>query len=58
MTRDRLLLDTVFIEALLNRRDQYHQQALALLPRVRTAAEVWVTESDRLVVSLAKCDRL
>lgn len=45
MSRDRLLLDTVFIEALLNRRDQYHQEALALLPRVRIAAEVWVTEA-------------
>lgn len=45
MIGDRVLLDTVFIEALLNKRDQYHQEALALLPRVRTATEVWVTEA-------------
>ena len=45
MTYDKLLLDTVFIQALLNKRDTYHQQALALLPRVRSALEVWVTEA-------------
>jgi predicted nucleic acid-binding protein len=45
MTRERLLLDTVFIEALLNKRDQYHEKARALLPRVRVAYEVWVTEA-------------
>jgi uncharacterized protein len=45
MTRERLLLDTVFIEALLNKRDQYHEKARALLPRVKVANEVWVTEA-------------
>jgi uncharacterized protein len=45
MTRERLLLDTVFIEALLNKRDQYHEKARALFPRVRVAYEVWVTEA-------------
>lgn len=45
MNGERLLLDTVFILGLLNRRDQYHTRSLALLPRVRTAAEVWVTEA-------------
>jgi uncharacterized protein len=45
MTRERLLLDTVFIEALLNKRDQYHEQARALFPRVKVASEVWVTEA-------------
>lgn len=39
----RVLLDTVFIQALLNRRDQYHAQARSLLPLVRAAQEVWVT---------------
>jgi predicted nucleic acid-binding protein len=42
---ERLFLDTVFIQALLNRRDQYHDQAQTFLPRVRTAAEVWITEA-------------
>ena len=30
---------------MLNQRDQYHGQAKALLNRVRTAFEVWVTEA-------------
>jgi hypothetical protein len=45
MARDRLLLDTAFVQALLNRKDEYHEQAKAILPRVRAAAEVWVTEA-------------
>ncbi len=45
MNIDRLLLDTVFVQALFNQRDQYHSQAVALLPRVQAAAEVWVTEA-------------
>ena len=45
MSSERLLLDTVFIQALLNQRDQYHAQAKAFLPRVRAAKEVWVTEA-------------
>jgi uncharacterized protein len=50
---DRLLLDTVFVQALLNRRDQYYRQALALLPRVRTAKEVWITEAVLIEVANA-----
>jgi predicted nucleic acid-binding protein len=42
---DRLFLDTAFIQALLNRRDQHHARALELWPRVRSAREVWVTEA-------------
>ena len=45
MNGERLLLDTVFVQALLNQRDEYHAQAKAILPRVRAAAEVWVTEA-------------
>ena len=45
MSAERLLLDTAFVQALLNRRDQYHPRARALLPRVRQATEVWVTEA-------------
>lgn len=44
MSREKLLLNTVFIQALRNQRDQYHLQAKAVLPRVRAATEVWVTE--------------
>jgi uncharacterized protein len=45
MSRDRLFLDTAFIQALLNPRDDYHQQAKQLFPRVRTASEIWITEA-------------
>ena len=53
MTDERLLLDTVFIQALLNSRDQYYLQAIALLPRVRNAAQVWVTEAVLIEVGNA-----
>ena len=42
---ERIFLDTFFAQALLNRRDQYHAQAQALSPRLRTAKEVWITEA-------------
>ena len=45
MTRDRLFLDTAFIQALLNVRDAYHPKAIELFPRVRNAAEIWITEA-------------
>lgn len=45
MSHDRLFLDTVFIQALNNSRDQYHAKALALLPQVEAATEVWITEA-------------
>lgn len=45
MSVDRFYLDTSFVQALLNRSDQHHVQAQALLPRVRAAAEVWISEA-------------
>ena len=45
MTRDRLFLDTAFIQALLNVRDAYHPKAIELFPRVRNASEIWITEA-------------
>jgi uncharacterized protein len=45
MTKDRLFLDTAFIQALLNPRDDYHEQAKQLFPRIRTASEVWIAEA-------------
>jgi len=56
MSRERLFLDTAFVQALLNRRDQYHTQAEALFPRVRAAAEVWVTEAVLVEVGNALSD--
>lgn len=45
MTTERLFLNTAFIQALLNPRDDYHNQAKTLFPRIRTAREVWITEA-------------
>lgn len=45
MSQDRFFLDTVFIQAILNPRDQYHTPARELLPRVKKAQEVWITEA-------------
>ena len=45
MTRDLLFLDTVYIQALLNRHDDYHDRAKSLYHKVRNATEVWVTEA-------------
>lgn len=45
MTGERLFLDTAFIQALLNPRDDYYSQAKRLLPRIRAASEVWITEA-------------
>lgn len=53
MSSNSLLLDTVFIQALLNKRDQYHARAKAFLPRVRAAKEVWVTEAVLIEVGNA-----
>ncbi|WP_375476363.1 type II toxin-antitoxin system VapC family toxin [uncultured Nostoc sp.] len=53
MTGEQIFLDTVFIQALLNARDQYHIKARTLLPRVQSALEVWVTEAVLIEVGNA-----
>lgn len=60
MAGERLFLDTVFIEALLNRRDDLHLLAVSLLPLVRNAAQVWVTEAVLTEVgnALSAVDRM
>lgn len=49
----RLFLDTVFIQALLNRRDFYHSKAKAFFPKVREAVEIWTTEAVLIEVGNA-----
>ena len=44
MKSTRLFLDTAFVQALLNRKDQYHKIAKARLSELRTAKEVWTTQ--------------
>lgn len=51
--RERLFLDTVYVQALLNQQDQYHLIAKSLLSLVRNAQEVWITEAILLEVGNA-----
>lgn len=53
MAVDRLFLDTGFVLARLNRRDQYHQAALALAKRCDECHELWTTEAALLEVGAA-----
>lgn len=57
MRKDRLLLDTFFIQALLNRNDQYHEKAKDFFPRVQAAAEVWITEAILIEIGDACSDK-
>jgi uncharacterized protein len=45
MSGERFFLETFFVQALLNPRDQYHERAKRFEPRLDAAAEVWVTEA-------------
>ena len=53
MSKDRLFLDTIFIQAILNPRDPYYRQARPLISRVRNANEVWLTEAILMEVGNA-----
>ena len=55
MSDERLFLDTSFIQALLNRRDQYHEKAKQMFPRVRSARSVFLTEAILIEVGNALC---
>ena len=45
MKPTRLFLDTAFVQAILNRNDQYHVITKSRLTELRTATEVWTTEA-------------
>jgi hypothetical protein len=57
---ERLFLDTVFVRARFNRKDQYHEQAEAFARRVRKAAELWITEAVLIEIGngLSNANRL
>ncbi|MGC8638995.1 MAG: type II toxin-antitoxin system VapC family toxin [Isosphaeraceae bacterium] len=59
MSKERLFLDTAFIQALINRRDQYHEKAKTMFPRVRRARSVLLTEAILIEVgnALSRFDR-
>jgi predicted nucleic acid-binding protein len=45
MARERILLDTVYIQGLLSNADQHHAAAVAAFPRVERAEEILITEA-------------
>lgn len=45
MSVDRVFLDTAYLQALIDRRDQHHRSAVALRHRTSAPAEVWITEA-------------
>jgi hypothetical protein len=45
LSAERFFLDTAYVQALVNARDQHHSVARGLLERLRAASEVWVTEA-------------
>lgn len=53
MNKNKLFLDTAFIQAILNPKDQYFSKAIQLLPYLKNAREVWVTEAIFLEVGNA-----
>jgi predicted nucleic acid-binding protein len=57
---ERFFLDTVFVQAMLNKRDQYHPQAMVFAPRLRAASEVWITEAVLIEIcnALSASDRI
>lgn len=59
MKADRLFLDTAYVLALINPKDIYHKQAKTLLPLMRLAQEVWITEAVLIEIgnALARSNR-
>ncbi|MCK4731911.1 MAG: type II toxin-antitoxin system VapC family toxin [Methanophagales archaeon] len=59
MDASRFFLDTAYVLALLNPNDLYHKQAKALLPSMRVAHEVWITEAVLVEIgnALARSNR-
>lgn len=50
---DRLFLDTGYVIARFNRRDQYHARALQVAPVVANCRELWTTDAVLLEVGSA-----
>jgi len=52
MIRERLLIDTVFVQGLINRRDQHHALVRSFVSRMEVA-EVWITEAILMEIANA-----
>ncbi len=46
-------VDTVFVQALLDKNDQHHEWAVHILPIVKSANRVWITEAILIEVASA-----
>jgi uncharacterized protein len=53
ISKKAVFLDTFFIQALLNRRDNFHAKAKALFSQVQVIPEVWTTEAVLIEVGNA-----
>lgn len=60
MTTDRYFIDTAYVQALLDRRDKHHSQAIGLSGAMRNAREVFVSEAVLIEIAnaLSSFDRL
>src|SRR5215210_7504922 len=52
MMPERMMLDTMFVQAIISRRDQFHQAVQPFIPRMESA-EVWITEAVLLEIGNA-----
>jgi uncharacterized protein len=50
---DRLFLDTSYVVARFNRRDQYHRQARRLAAQIAESRELWTTDAVLLEIAAA-----
>lgn len=59
MRYNRIFLDTAFVQALLNEKDEFHNKAKSLAHHLREAKEVWITEAVLTEIgnALSKIDR-
>jgi len=59
MRYNRIFLDTAFVQALLNIKDEFHKKAKALAHHLRAAKDVWTTEAVLIEIgnALSKIDR-
>src|SRR2546422_11142244 len=53
MASDRLFVDTTFVQARFNRREQYHAVAMDLAGRFTHCRELWTTEAIMLEICAA-----
>ncbi len=60
MSNERIFMDTAFVQALVDRRDQFHQKAQKFELLIQQADEIWITETilSEIGDALSAIDRL